>query len=130
MTPVFHPWPMPSTPIKPAGLSTPFPRWFYSTHNCHWLNKNSNKLNLAAAIPKPTHDAAWWEARTKGFDFSVEDRVPTEQFNHVIWEGLMGNKPYPTIRSGTDLRQNREVLLKSFTSQAVTPESSSSGGSK
>jgi len=91
------------------------------------LNKNSNKLNLAA-IPKPTHDADWWEARTKGFDFSVEDRVPTEQFNHVIWEGLMGNKPYPTIRSGTDLRQNREVLLKSFTSQAVTPESSGSGG--
>ena len=68
------------------------------------------KVNLSA-IPKPTHDAAWWEARTKGFDFSKEDRVPTDLFNHVIWSGLMSDKPYPTVRSGADLRQNRQQLL-------------------
>ena len=75
------------------------------------LDKNSLKLNLAT-IPKPTHDAAWWEARTNTFDFREEDRVPTQQFNQIIWEGLMGDKPYPTIRSGIDLRENREALLK------------------
>jgi hypothetical protein len=69
-------------------------------------------LNLAS-IPKPTHDAAWWEERTKNFDFSKEDRVDPEMFNRVIWKGLMGDKPYPTNRSGADLRQNREQLLKS-----------------
>jgi hypothetical protein len=70
-------------------------------------------LNLAS-IPKPTHDAAWWEERTKGFDFSKEDRVDPEMFNRVIWRGLMGDdKPYPTTRSGTDLRENRDQLLKS-----------------
>ncbi len=67
-------------------------------------------LNLAS-IPKPTHDAAWWEARTKGFDFSKEDRVDPERFNRVIWQGLMGDRPYPTTRSGADLRHNREQLL-------------------
>jgi hypothetical protein len=57
-------------------------------------------LNLAS-IPKPTHDAAWWEERTKGFDFSKEDRVDPEMFNRVIWRGLMGDdKPYPTNSSG------------------------------
>lgn len=70
-----------------------------------------------AAIPKPTHDAAWWEARTKGFDFSQEDRVDPEQFNRIIWQGLMGDKPYPITHSGANLRENRQQLLKSSTPQ-------------
>lgn len=74
-------------------------------------------LNLAS-IPKPTHDAAWWEERTKNFDFSKEDRVDPEVFNRVIWKGLMGDKPYPTNRSGADLRKNREQLLKSQTTSS------------
>jgi hypothetical protein len=57
------------------------------------------------AIPQPTHDAAWWDAQTKGMDFSQEDRVPTERFNRIIWQGLMGNKPYPSTRSGAELRR-------------------------
>lgn len=65
-----------------------------------------------SSIPQPTHDAAWWEARTKGFDFSQEDRVDPEAFNRVIWHGLMGDRPYPTVRSGADLRHNRTQLLK------------------
>jgi len=74
------------------------------------LDRDLN-VNLAS-IPKPTHHAAWWEARTKGFDFSKEDRVDPEKFNRVIWQGLMGDKPYPTNRSGADLRRNREQLLR------------------
>jgi len=57
------------------------------------------------SVPRPTHDAAWWESKTKGFDFSVEDRIDSEKFNRILWEGLMGDKPYPTTRSGADLRQ-------------------------
>jgi hypothetical protein len=60
----------------------------------------------ADALPGPTHDAAWWEAKTKGFDFSVEDRIDSEKFNRILWEGLMGDKPYPTVRSGADLRHS------------------------
>lgn len=85
-------------------------------------------LNLAS-IPKPTHDAAWWEARTKGFDFSKEDRVDPEQFNRVIWQGLMGDRPYPTTRSGADLRHNREQLLKAQ-SRTEAHDSAGGGGSQ
>ena len=85
-------------------------------------------VTTVGSMPKPTHDAAWWEARTKGFDFSKEDRVDPEAFNRVIWRGLMGDKPYPTTRSGADLRRNREQLLKPVvTRQSVavgtTPDS-------
>jgi hypothetical protein len=90
------------------------------------LNKGM-KINMSA-IPKPTHDAAWWEARTKNFDFSQEDRVPTELFNRVIWQGLKGDVPYPTFRSGADLRQNRQQLLKTTLSQPKTNEQSKAGG--
>lgn len=85
------------------------------------------KVNLSA-IPKPTHDASWWEARTKGFDFSQEDRVPADLFNHVIWTGLMGDKPYPTFRSGVDLRQNRQELLKNWAATKATTERDNQGG--
>jgi YVTN family beta-propeller protein len=78
--------------------------------------------SLKNSIPKPTHDAAWWEARTKDFDFSREDRVDSGKFNRVIWEGLMGDKPYPTERSGADLRENRQQLLK-----IITPQLNSTG---
>ena len=64
-------------------------------------------------VPKPTHDAGYWAAKTKGFDFSQEDRLcDPEKFNRIIWEGLHGNKPYPTVRSGLDLRQNWKELLR------------------
>ena len=84
-------------------------------------------INLGA-IPKPTHGAAYWAEKTKGFDFSQEDRVPTELFNRVIWEGLMGDRPYPTERSGADLRKNREQLLKSFNQPATQPVGKVGGG--
>ncbi len=50
---------------------------------------------------KPTHDAAWWEEKTRGFDFSGEDRVPADLYNEVLWEGLMGGKPYPVLHNNT-----------------------------
>ena len=46
---------------------------------------------------RPLHDAAWWSEKTKGFDFSVEDRVPTGVFNRVLWEGLKPGVPYPQV---------------------------------
>ncbi len=54
------------------------------------------------ALPHPTHDAAWWEAQTKGMDFSKEDRIPTERFNRILWKGMMGDKPYPARHPEAD----------------------------
>jgi DNA-binding beta-propeller fold protein YncE len=46
---------------------------------------------------KPKHDAQYWAKLTAGFDFSDADRVPPGKFNRVLWKGLMGGKPYPTV---------------------------------
>ncbi len=64
--------------------------------------------------PKPLHSAAWWAKHTKGMDFSVEDHLDTEKYNRILWTGTIGNKPYPSTRSGLDLRANRAELLKDF----------------
>jgi hypothetical protein len=47
---------------------------------------------------KPTHDAKYWAARTRGFDFSGEDRVPTALYNRILWEGLKGT-PAPVAHT-------------------------------
>jgi YVTN family beta-propeller protein len=63
----------------------------------------------------PQHDAAYWAEKTKGFDWSAEDRVPADLFNHVIWDGLMAGRPYPTARSGEDLRTHQASALQTHT---------------
>jgi hypothetical protein len=55
------------------------------------------------ADPKPTHQAAWWTDRTRGFDWSSEDRIPTALFNQIIWNGMMGNVPYPVVRTRVNM---------------------------
>jgi hypothetical protein len=65
----------------------------------------------AVPVPRPLHDAAWWAEKTKGFTFVKEDLNNADAYNRVLWEGTMAG-PYPTTRSGLDLRQNRARLLK------------------
>jgi hypothetical protein len=59
------------------------------------LNKYVRNLE---AIPHSTHDAAWWEAQTQGMDFSQADKVNPDQFNRILWKGMMGGKPYPALK--------------------------------
>jgi YVTN family beta-propeller protein len=49
---------------------------------------------------RSTHNAAYWDKVTAGMDFTEADEVPVAEFNRVLWKGLMGNKPYPEVRSG------------------------------
>jgi YVTN family beta-propeller protein len=53
---------------------------------------------------KPTHEASYWAKVTAGFDFTDADQVPPATYNKVLWKGLMGSKPYPTIRNGGHAR--------------------------
>jgi DNA-binding beta-propeller fold protein YncE len=66
---------------------------------------------------KSLHDSQWWAEQTKGMDFSVEDHLDTPKYNRLVWVGTMGDKPYPVLRSGKNLRANREQLLKDFQKQ-------------
>ena len=68
-----------------------------------------NRAGLA--VPKPARDAKYWAKVTKGLDFTDADRLEPEDFNRILWKGLMGNKPYPDTPTGLDLRQNRQDLL-------------------
>ncbi len=47
---------------------------------------------------KPTHDAQYWAAKTRGFDFSGEDRVPADLYNQILWAGLKGT-PAPAVHT-------------------------------
>jgi DNA-binding beta-propeller fold protein YncE len=57
---------------------------------------------LAARIQ---HNGAWWQKKLGDMDYDEEDKLDTPRFNRVLWQGLMGNKPYPKRRPG------RQALL-------------------
>jgi hypothetical protein len=64
------------------------------------------------AFSRPPRDASYWAEKLAGFDFTKSDHLDTERFNRILWAGLKGeNIPYPTTRSGRDLRKNRQKLL-------------------
>ncbi len=69
---------------------------------------------VGLVVPKARHDAKYWAKVTKGMDFDEEDRVDPLDFNHLLWKGLMGRKPYPEKPTGLDLRINREALLARY----------------
>jgi hypothetical protein len=74
-----------------------------------------NPMAKITPVVPELHDAAWWAAKTKGFDFSDADRIDANAFNHILWEGTMGDEvPYPTSRSRQDLRLNRAQLIKQW----------------
>jgi DNA-binding beta-propeller fold protein YncE len=68
----------------------------------------------ASKLPEagPPHDAAYWASKMRGFDFKRSDHLDTGRFNRVLWEGMKGEDvPYPTVRSGADLRKDRSRVL-------------------
>jgi hypothetical protein len=81
------------------------PRWSYTAEASTVLS--STMLAQAPSgisarfargrVVKPRHDAQYWAKVTEGFDFSQADQVPPAKFNRVLWNGLMGAKPYPEL---------------------------------
>jgi DNA-binding beta-propeller fold protein YncE len=57
---------------------------------------------LALRPVKPTHDGKWWARATKDFNFRKEDMNNAGRFNRVLWQGLMGDKPYPVRAAAAD----------------------------
>ena len=52
----------------------------------------------AARYAHPRHDAAYWADRTSGMDFSDADKLDTDRFNHILWEGMRGpSVPFPSV---------------------------------
>jgi hypothetical protein len=63
----------------------------------------------------PAHDAAYWAEKTRGFDFSTEDKLDSDSFNMILWTGLKApGQPYPSERDGRDLSKHRNELLREY----------------
>ncbi len=65
-------------------------------------------------VVRPLHDARYWAGVTKGLDFRSEDKIDFARYNHILWKGIMGDKPYPERPTGLDLRLNRTALLSRY----------------
>jgi hypothetical protein len=68
------------------------------------LGLNEKRVKFAPGPDlKPTHDVQYWAEKTRGFDFSGEDRVPAELYNKILWEGLKGTAA-PFAQTGSSTR--------------------------
>jgi len=68
----------------------------------------------ALAYTREYRNGAYWQKKLGDMDYDEEDKLDTPRFNRELWKGMMGHQPYPTERSGKDLRQNREALLAGY----------------
>ncbi len=66
------------------------------------------------AFARDKHPASYWQKKLGDMDYDEEDKLDTPRFNHELWKGLMGNRPYPKQRSGKNLRENRQALLAAY----------------
>jgi len=101
-----------------ADIFNTFPTpWTFTAAPSALLYNSQLPLPLRQAglkVPKSTHNAKYWARAMKGMDFADADRVDADDFNLVLWKGIMGNKPYPKVPSGIDLRRNRGELLAAY----------------
>ena len=73
-----------------------------------WLARAPGGLGAGFAAGRefmPWQGAAYWARARALFYFSGADRAPPARFNKVLWDGLMGRRPYPaaaTTRSGVE----------------------------
>jgi DNA-binding beta-propeller fold protein YncE len=119
--------------MKPLGLNDAFQlpmaavfstregAWTYTARIPSVLRTTQLPLPAPSAAEKSQadswttsrHDAAYWSEQTKEFDFSAEDKLDSDRFNLVLWNGLKGDdQPYHADRSGRDLRKHRAALLR------------------
>jgi YVTN family beta-propeller protein len=73
--------------------------WTFTAKASNILKGTGLAAGIADFMPgpaiSPTHSQDWWAQRTRGFDWSKEDRVPADKYNRILWQGLKGSAPYP-----------------------------------
>ena len=99
--------------------------WNYTAEVSDYLRSTQLPVppSSSARVLHPKHDALWWARQTKGMDFSEDDRLDTIRYNRILWYGVMGDRPYPTERTGQDLRFNRNQLIEQANDRSALPAS-------
>jgi DNA-binding beta-propeller fold protein YncE len=90
-----------------AAFDTSAASWSYAAQVPAMLRSTQLPLPVVkgAAVVQPVHDASYWADKTKTFDFRAEDRLDSAAYNRILWAGTRPGVPYPTVRSGEDLRR-------------------------
>jgi DNA-binding beta-propeller fold protein YncE len=94
----------------------------FDLHQRHWTFQATEPAPFAAAFTggrKPPDPAAfhferspaYWAKVTRGMHYGKEDENPAPRIERIYWEGLNPGVPYPSARSGADLRGDRAKLL-------------------
>jgi DNA-binding beta-propeller fold protein YncE len=73
---------------------------------------SADRADTCVAPPRRT--AAYWAKAMASRDFSHIDAGEFGSGNEALWRGLQGDVPYPAVRTGEDLRDNRRALLNRF----------------
>ena len=93
--------------------------WSFTATASSLLKRTALPLSsgvVYADAAKPTHDAAYWIARTKHFDFSEEDKVDAVAYNKVLWQGLMPKQAYP-LNGGRPVASRKATPLAAASSK-------------
>ena len=87
-------------------------RWDYKAIVPNLLRSTQLPLPRSdtAQAEQPTQTAAYWIEATAGMDFSKEDLVDAHAYNRILWRGLMGERPYPEVRWGSDFAPETRPL--------------------
>ena len=88
-----------ASPMADIFTSTPSPWKFTATPSAYLY---ATQLPLPAkplglVVPKSTHNAKYWARVTRNLNFADADQVDPVLFNRILWEGMMGKKPYPAM---------------------------------
>ena len=105
------------------ALAAPMSDIFNTTPRAWTFTATPAAILYCSQLPLPqpflpcndlTPDARYWARATRGMDFDDADLVDGAAFNHILWKGMMGNRPYPGRPTGKDLSQNRDKLLVQY----------------
>jgi len=95
-----------------AALASGQPRpWTFTAVPSAYLYNSQLPLPprpVGMVVPKPKHNAKYWARATKGMDFTDADRVDPDDFNRVLWKGLMGKQPYPAAFAKTNQSRDKD----------------------
>ncbi len=61
-------------------------------------NTVAHPVSMAMLAKHHRHGAAYWQRVMRGQNFDREDALDTPRFNRALWRGIMGNRPYPSLR--------------------------------
>ncbi len=89
--------------------------WTYNAITPNPIEKELAPAQQLSQLGLSYHDAQtadYWARQTRGFDWSMEDRVPAALFNEILWKGLTGGLPYPALRNQQDYSRDRPAVLK------------------